>query len=103
MSKSSVTRRFNFSSPMPAMNGEPICRTFSRLTCEELAGDTERKRMLFAYTVVSSIAVDSVSAVERLLTGAHRRDYEDFVKKWRERIERITPLAPAWIAARLLP
>lgn len=74
---------------------------FLALTCEELAGDTERKRMLFAYTVVSSIAVDSVSAVERLLTGAHRRDYEDFVKKWRERIERLTPLAPAWISARL--
>lgn len=74
---------------------------FLALTCEDLAADRERKRVLFAYTVVASIAVDSVSAVERLLTGAHRRDYQEFVEKWRERIERLTPLAPAWIAARL--
>ena len=42
---------------------------FLALTCEDLAADRERKRLLFGYVVVASIAVDSVSAVERRYRG----------------------------------
>ena len=85
----------------PAHEWRSYLPHFLAMTCEDLAADRERKRLLFAYTIIASIAVDSVSAVERLLNGIHRRDYEPFVEKWRERIERLTPVAPAWIAANL--
>lgn len=73
---------------------------FIALSCED-AKQQDRKRLLFAYTVVASVASSTVSAVERLLAGENRFAYQDFVSKWRERIERVTPVAPAWIAARL--
>ncbi len=71
------------------------------LVTEEAFEDDARQRLLFAYSVTTSLAVDSVSAIQRLLTSPSRRDYEDFVTKWRERIERATPISPAWVAARL--
>lgn len=73
---------------------------FLALVCDE-AQQEDKKRHLFACTVVASMAANSVSAVERLLKGDGRRLYEEFVAQWRQRIENVTPLAPAWIGARL--
>ncbi len=73
---------------------------FFAISCEE-AQQHDKKRQLFAYTVAASLAANSVSAIERLLKGQHRRDYEEFVAKWRERIEQVTRVAPRWIAAKL--
>lgn len=71
------------------------------LVTEEASECDTRRRLLFAYAVTTSLAVDSVSAIQRLLTSPTRRDFEDFVAKWRERIELATPISPAWVAARL--
>lgn len=46
-------------------------------------------------------AIQAAREAERLLQGPRRREYAEFVAKWRERIERLTPFAPAWIAARM--
>ena len=70
------------------------------LACEDASTET-KKRHLFACTIVASLSTDSASAVERLLHGACRRDYDDFVTKWRERIDNLKPVAPAWISAKL--
>lgn len=68
--------------------------------CEK-AHSSDSKRHLFGYTVVSSLASNSVSAIERLLKGSTRRAYEEYVNEWRQRIENLSPIAPAWIRAKL--
>ena len=73
---------------------------FLAIACEE-SQQEDRKRLLFAYTLVASLATDSVSAVERLLKGEGRRDYEEYVSNWRKRIEDMTPVSPAWISSKL--
>ena len=61
----------------------------------------EQKKLLFAYVIVSSLAVNSVSAVERLVSGQHLGEYREFALKWRDRIERAVPHGSPWFAARL--
>jgi hypothetical protein len=74
---------------------------FLAIAAEEESLSPEGRRTLFDMTALVSISVDSVSAIERLLKGAHRNKYAEAVKAWRSRIERVTPDAPAWIAARM--
>jgi hypothetical protein len=74
---------------------------FLAIASGDESNSPESRKMLFDMTVIVSISVDSVSAIERLLTGLDRNFYANATKKWRETIERITPHAPAWIAGRM--
>lgn len=69
--------------------------------CEDLHEKTEKRRLFFAFAVISSLASGSVSAVDRLLKGGDRFDYKEDVDDWRQRIEHINPLVPQWCRARL--
>ncbi len=69
--------------------------------CEDLHEKTEKRRLFFAFAVISSLASGSVSAVDRLLKGGDRFDYKEDVDDWRQRIEHINPLVPPWCRARL--
>ena len=69
--------------------------------CEDLHEKTEKRKLFFAFVVISSLASGSVSAVDRLLKGGDRFDYKEDVDDWRQRIEHINPLVPPWCRARL--
>lgn len=73
---------------------------FLASVCEK-THSIDNRRHLFGYTVVSSLASNSVSAIERLLKGNNRRAYEEYVTEWRQRIENLSPIAPVWIRAKL--
>jgi len=68
---------------------------------EELGEDEEKRKLSFAFTVISSLAANSVSAVDRLLKGKGRFNYQEEVGYWRRKIEYSIPLIPQWCRARL--
>jgi hypothetical protein len=74
---------------------------FYALACEDRSASPERKELLFACTVVSSMATESIAAVTRLLRGTNRQEFTDQVAKWRKRIERLTTVAPPWVCGKL--
>jgi len=74
---------------------------FFALACAESENRSDRQRLLFAYIVAASLAANSVSAVQRLLSEPDRQDFADMVDEWRKRIERAIPIAPPWISAKL--
>jgi hypothetical protein len=74
---------------------------FLAIAADDESNSSEGRKILFDLIVLVSISVDSVSAIERLLRGLGRNHYAEVAKGWREKIERITPHAPAWIAARM--
>jgi hypothetical protein len=61
--------------------------------CEK-APNPERRRLLFAMAVLSSLSAGTVSAIERLLTGELRDQLANEVSYWREAIEEVWRLAP---------
>ena len=69
--------------------------------CEELGQDKEKQKLLFAFTIISSMAADSVSAIDRLLKSKNRFDYQENVIHWRKKIELTFQLVPEWCRARL--
>jgi hypothetical protein len=69
--------------------------------CEELHEDKEKLKLYFAFTVISSLAADSISAIDRLLKGRNRFDYQDEVKQWRNKIEHSMPYISELCRARL--
>jgi hypothetical protein len=73
---------------------------YARL-CEDFPEDKERRRLFFSFTVISSLAAWSVSAVDRLLKGAHRFNYREDSEDWHQRIENVASLTPHWCRARL--
>ncbi|HTB84984.1 MAG TPA: hypothetical protein VK742_15115 [Candidatus Sulfotelmatobacter sp.] len=64
---------------------------------------TERQKILFLFTILSSIAGDTVSGVERLLKGHYRNDFGQEAEFWRMQFTRIMQLSPPWAAARIRP
>lgn len=71
------------------------------LGCEMVLNDEDRRRSLFAFTVMSCVAGDSVSAIQRLTTGSHRQDISEECDLWHERLSGALRIAPGWLAARL--
>ena len=69
--------------------------------CEELQENKEKQKLLFAFTILSSIAAGSVSAIDRLLKGKNKFDYQDEMKDWRNKIEYIMPYVSEICRARL--
>jgi hypothetical protein len=74
---------------------------FAAIACDEVTCSDERKALLFAVTLVASLAAEGTSAIARLLLGAHRHAFKDLVTLWRQRIEKLTPVAAPWAAAKL--
>jgi hypothetical protein len=74
---------------------------FFALACAAEENGSDRQRLLFAYVVAASLAANSVSAIQRILSEPNRQQLSDFVEKWRQRIERAIPIVPPWISAKL--
>lgn len=71
------------------------------LTCEASWDKPERRALLFAMVVLSSLSTDTVSALQRLVTPARHVELSSQIKYWRDRIQEVRTLAHPWIAARL--
>lgn len=65
--------------------------------------DSERQKLLFAMTLLSSVSGDTVSAVRRILKPPVRPCVRAMAADWRERIALIHGIAPPAVAARLRP
>lgn len=66
------------------------------------AHDTqERRSALLLMTVVSSIAADAVSAVQRIVTSEHRAQLEEDLQYLREQLVAVHRVAPPWLAGRI--
>ncbi|QDU94485.1 hypothetical protein [Lignipirellula cremea] len=74
---------------------------FLAIAADDESNSPEGRKILFDMIVLVSISVDSVSAIERLLRGVGRNRHEEVAKEWREKIERLTPHAPSWVASRM--
>lgn len=72
-------------------------------TAEEAARreDTTRRRLLFNWVMLSSMTIDTVSAVRRLLLGEQRHAFVEDVSNWNFFIEQARDWAPPWLAGRL--
>ena len=69
--------------------------------CEAVHSIPDRRRILFALTLLSSISSDSTSAIERLLKGKQRKDFSEDAKYWKDRIKIFKQYGPRWIQAKL--
>lgn len=68
--------------------------------CEKTEND-ERRRHLFLYVVLTSLASDTVSAVRRLLRGSQKAKFVKMAREYRERMESIWAQCPPWVASKL--
>ena len=69
--------------------------------CEAAHSIPDRRRILFALTLLSSISSDSTSAIERLLKGKQRKDFSEDAKYWKDNIKIYKQHLPRWIQAKL--
>jgi hypothetical protein len=69
----------------------------------EKAEDPEKKKALFTCVIYSSLCGNTVSAIQRLLKGENRHNYQGEVDNWRERLEDIQKWAPELVKARIRP
>jgi hypothetical protein len=69
--------------------------------CEAVHSIPDRRRILFALTLLSSISSDSTSAIERLLKGKQRKDFSEDAKYWKDNIKIFKQHGPRWIQAKL--
>lgn len=76
---------------------------FCAMACEETSSDRDRQKMLFACVLLSSIAGDTVSAIQRLLHGEKRHEFAEDVREWRERLLGVQRTAPGYVAAKIRP
>ena len=68
--------------------------------CEEAEDDSERRRLLFAFTALSSIHTYSVSAIHRLLASSQRATYLKLLGGFRDGLS-IQRNMPPWLTARI--
>jgi hypothetical protein len=74
---------------------------FFASTCEELSSNRNQQNLWFNLTILSSISSDTVSAIERLLQGSHRKEFVEDVVFWRQQIEEIQNISPEWISSKM--
>ena len=63
--------------------------------------DPERQELIFSATIVSSLACDSCSAVQRLLVGADRSRFVQMIRAWSNSTRQITMDSEGWLTARI--
>ena len=74
---------------------------FYAYACESVSDDPERKKLLFAFTLLSCVSSDSVGALERLRHNLGHREFLEEANHWRNIIEQIQDEASSWVAGRL--
>jgi len=61
--------------------------------CESVSEDPERQGLLFDFTVLSALASDTVSSVDRLLRGDKKQAFGQCALGWRQRLEHCQAVA----------
>ena len=69
----------------------------------EKAEEPEKKKHLFVCVIYSSLCRNTVSAIQRLLKGENRHNYQGEVDNWRKRLEETQKWAPELVKARIRP
>jgi hypothetical protein len=69
--------------------------------CESASEDPERQGLLFDFTVLSALASDTVSSLDRLLRGEKKQAFGQIALDWRQRLEHCQAVATPWLAARI--
>lgn len=65
-----------------------------------VSGEAEREALLFAFTIISSLSANSLSAIDRLLRSAGKTAYKELVVHWRRTLTEAQSVLPSWIAGR---
>lgn len=68
--------------------------------CEK-SNDAERRRHLFFYVLLTSLASESISAVRRLLRGEHKAMFIVLAKEFRDQAEAMGSEYPPWVAGKI--
>ncbi|MBU0482166.1 MAG: hypothetical protein KKG47_13805 [Proteobacteria bacterium] len=76
---------------------------FPRFVAEscEAAEEEELRRLLFYYSIQVCLVTDTISGLQRLLRGAHKRKFIVLTQEFREQVEAYAHQYPAWIRGRL--
>lgn len=86
------------------VKGDDKCRSelphLLAITCEQVSS-AGGKEFLFLCLVASAISTGNISAIERLLKGEARGQYQGLVDHWRNQLSILMPTAPGWIAGRM--
>ncbi|MBN1156886.1 hypothetical protein JXA85_04665, partial [Candidatus Woesearchaeota archaeon] len=69
----------------------------------EKTKEEERRQILFTCVIYSSLCGNTVSAIQRLLKGENRNDYQEDVNRWRKMLEEIQKWSPELVKARIRP
>lgn len=69
----------------------------------EKATEPEKKKHLFGCVIYSSMCGDTVSAIQRILKGEHKQDYQEEVEHWRQSLIETQKMAPELVRARIRP
>ncbi len=67
----------------------------------ERSSDPERQELIFSAIIVSSLACDSCSAVQRLLVGTDRSRFVQMIRGWSDSTRQIAINSEGWLAARI--
>jgi hypothetical protein len=67
----------------------------------ERSSDPERQALFFSATIVSSLACDSCSAVQRLLVGTDRFRFVQMIRAWSNSTRQIAMNSEGWLTARI--
>ncbi len=68
---------------------------------EEGIDNRDRRELVFAFTVLTSIYTDTCSALQRLFVNTQRRDIQECTENWRERLKCFGKDSPPWIAGKI--
>ncbi len=71
------------------------------LACEQSVKEKDRKGLLFALALHSSMISDSVSAVEQLVQSNNRAEFNEDISYWKKRLEEVRPYCPNWVKGRI--
>lgn len=86
------------------VKGDDKCRSelphLMAITCEQVTTVGGRE-FLFLCLVASATSTGNISAIERLLKGETRGQYQGLVDHWRNQLSILIPTAPGWIAGRM--
>jgi len=69
--------------------------------CEQSTNNKDLKELLFDLTLYSSMMIDSVSAIERILKGVHRSVLNENISYWGRRLGQLRPYCPNIVKGRI--
>jgi hypothetical protein len=69
--------------------------------CQRIDDEQERKALLFAFTMFSSLSSNGLSAIDRLARSRTKSEYSQLIDQWRASLCDIQPNVPEWVKGRI--